>query len=1074
MYKIYKTNKVCAIYNKIQELIKDDSVFKKETILVLNSNVLEDAIKKYLATLNGVSYNLNVKKNIMKVIYDLLVENQNIKYFLENNTLLLYSGTEKFILYNILKENKIKSIKQFKSTKNRYIFASKIVILFHEYYDKFFKIIENWKQDRVLFQGKINSRYESMQKEMFKKLFKNRVNILDLHKQIENEIKDNPESIETKRLIIIGKTREVDKKILYYLQKIFKLDVHELVLEDITQYKSILIEELLPIKIENHDLGIQTEEEIDTKLFREKNFLASFKNSIIAKTSPLSLDNSFKIIESTIQKREVEILVNNILHSTQNSNLKLSDIIITCLPNEIDVYLPYIEEFLNKHDLDFDVLDSKDISKNKSVIALKKLMELFTSNRGNISNFNRKEIIDFLSNTRVMNKFNISMNELQNLITFSDIMNINFGMNDTHKENLSYDKNFLNSWEDGFNRFLTSEIFDEKYENETFQENISFQDPDSIIQLTTIIKSLYEDIIYFKGREYTIYEWAEIIEMFINKYIKLEDDDKIDEYIKTRVQYLKNFSRDFNENLHKDYMKKVKDTKVEFALFKIMFEESLEQQSSQLMNQNIGILVASSDRIEYLQKSEIHFLGADKLNSNISFDNMNLLNEYYDYANVEQKKISNLINIIFAASNKFYLYYSLGKSLNTDINRPKVIHKLINYIKDMGQEIEIETHPIENYDFEYFKERKANHLISYDTNAFNIAESLKNGNHKKFTQKRIKLRGPIPLEIKDINKAITNPYKHFYEKTLNIYIKDISHINEIKEKQEEQIIDVINFNYNLMNNFFPIHKYIKDEISEHQIIERIDRIIEHKIQRGMVPLNFKKEMIKEEFMSKFNEIKNNIEINFKEFSKMKNADIKLNKIIPINFEDETLEFKLNGKLENIYKIDNRYYYFHLEKKEYSTNTITRKIDLYIMGLILKSEVENMHSIQEIKISYETAQLSFENAYEDTEINPLGLENLLKQIAYISSYPTPIYKDLISKSLTKIKDINEFSTALKAQIKCPQKSIATTKNMEYFLTQKDITWCPYYNRFNDTNELEIDEGLEKLLKDFYNKFVKMQS
>ena len=222
----------------------------------------------------------------------------------------------------------------------------------------------------------------------------------------------------------------------------------------------------------------------------------------------------------------------------------------------MDFYLPYIEEFLNKYELDFNVLDSKDISKSKSVMALKKLMNLFISHRGTISNFNRKEIIEFLSNTKVMNKFNISTNELQHLITFSDTMNINFGMNDTHKEHLSYDKTFLNSWEDGFNRFLLSEIFNEKYENENFQENISFQDPASIIQLTTIIRSLYEDIIYFRRREYTIYEWAEIIEIFINKYIKLEDDDKIDEYINTRIQYLKNFSRDFNENLYKDYMEK--------------------------------------------------------------------------------------------------------------------------------------------------------------------------------------------------------------------------------------------------------------------------------------------------------------------------------------------------------------------------------------------------------------------------------------------------------------------------------------------------------------------------------------
>ena len=146
-----------------------------------------------------------------------------------------------------------------------------------------------------------------MQK-MFQKLFENQINIFDLYKQIENETTDMPKSIETKRLIIIGETREIDRKILYHLQKIFKLEVYELILENITSYKSSLIEELVPINIEKHNLEVQIEEEIDTKLFEEKNFLASFKNNIISENSLINIDNSFKIIEATTQKREVEIV----------------------------------------------------------------------------------------------------------------------------------------------------------------------------------------------------------------------------------------------------------------------------------------------------------------------------------------------------------------------------------------------------------------------------------------------------------------------------------------------------------------------------------------------------------------------------------------------------------------------------------------------------------------------------------------------------------------------------------------------------------------------------------------------
>ncbi|AHH10820.1 Exodeoxyribonuclease V gamma chain [Borrelia coriaceae ATCC 43381] len=602
MYKTYKTNKINKIYNKINELIRNDDIFKKETIIILKSHTLGEEIKKHLATLNKVSYNLNIKQNIMKIIYNLAMENHNIKNFLEKNNLILYSETEKFILYHILKDNKIKNIKQFKSTQNRYIFASKIINLFHKYYSEFSNLIDHWRQNKLLFEDNNKIQYESMQKEMFEKLFENQINIFDLQEKIKQEITNTKQSIETKRIIIIGKIREIDRTLLYHLQKVFDITIHELTLEDTTQIKSILIDKLVPIKIKKYNSSIQIEQESDIQLFEEKNFLASLKNNIIKNTPLLNLDNSFKIIEAKTKKREVEILVNNILHSTQNNHLRINDIVITYLPKDTDIYLPYIEKFLNKYELEFNVLDSKDISKSKSVIALKQLMKLFISHKGTINNFNRKEIIEFLSNIKVMDKFEISTNELEYLIKFSDTVNINFGMNDIHKESLSYDTNFLNSWEDGFNRFLISTIFNEKYECKNCQESISFQDSSSIIKLISIIKSLYEDIMYFKEKEHTICEWAEIIGIFIDKYIKLEDNNKIDEYIRTIIQYLKNFSQDFNANFHKDYMTKVKDIKVDFTLFKTMLEESIEQKTYQSNNQNAGILVASFDKIEYLKK----------------------------------------------------------------------------------------------------------------------------------------------------------------------------------------------------------------------------------------------------------------------------------------------------------------------------------------------------------------------------------------------------------------------------------------------------------------------------------------
>ncbi|MCD2319318.1 exodeoxyribonuclease V subunit gamma, partial [Borreliella burgdorferi] len=122
---IYKTNKVNKIYNKIKELTKKDNIFKKETLIIVKNDLLREEIKKTIAKLNGISYNLNIKKNAAKSIYEISFKNPNIKKYIEENSFSFYLETEKFILYNILKTEKLKYIKDFKSTNNRYFFASK-------------------------------------------------------------------------------------------------------------------------------------------------------------------------------------------------------------------------------------------------------------------------------------------------------------------------------------------------------------------------------------------------------------------------------------------------------------------------------------------------------------------------------------------------------------------------------------------------------------------------------------------------------------------------------------------------------------------------------------------------------------------------------------------------------------------------------------------------------------------------------------------------------------------------------------------------------------------------------------
>lgn len=676
--------------------------------------------------------------------------------------------------------------------------------------------------------------------------------------------------------------------------------MHVLIFEDLLNYESTLVKELLLTKTKINPIKYQALEKVDIELFKGENFLTSIKNNIIAKTPISTLDDSFKIIEAKNQKREVEILTNQIVHSMQKNNLKLSDIAITCLQEKFNEYLPYIEECLNKYEIEYSVLCYNNLSRGESIIALKKLMDLFISKNGTISNFSRKEVFDLLSNNKVMKKFNISTSELNYLIEFSDAMNISFGANKTHKENLNYDQNFLNSWEDGFNRFLMSEIFDEKYEEETQKESTRFQDQESIMKLITIVKSLYEDINYFKNKAYKVYEWAEIIEIFIQKYIDLEDFNTTDEYLQNKIKSFKNFPKDLNDNLYKNYLKEINEIKIEFYLFKIMLEESLEKEKYGVMYKKNGILIANYKEIEYLQKKEIHFLGFQKFNSKINYDNMNLLNEYYEHENTEKEEITALFNLIFATSEKFYLYCSFQDNLSPEINTSKTINKILEHIQKYEKNFQIEKHPNENHDPVYFKDAKENYLINYDPEAYNIAKILQNSKPIGFKQNKIKLESPIKLNLYELKNALSNPYKHFYEKTLNVKIQDIRLENEIKEKQEEQIFSVIEIIYRLIKNSTLLHEYIMGKKDDaRKAIEIIKNHIRYEIQQGSIPFNIDQKTTVNEILKKINKLKYNAAESLKKLSAMTKSKIKFCKKIKLNFQNKNIEFELK-KISRMY------------------------------------------------------------------------------------------------------------------------------------------------------------------------------
>ncbi len=511
-----------------------------------------------------------------------------------------------------------------------------------------------------------------------------------------------------------------------------------------------------------------------------------------------------------------------------------------------------------------------------------------------------------------------------------------------------------------------------------------------------------------------------------------------------------------------------------------MLEESLEKEKYGVMYKKNGILIANYKEIEYLQKKEIHFLGFQKFNSKINYDNMNLLNEYYEHENTEKEEITALFNLIFATSEKFYLYCSFQDNLSPEINTSKTINKILEHIQKYEKNFQIEKHPNENHDPVYFKDAKENYLINYDPEAYNIAKILQNSKPIGFKQNKIKLESPIKLNLYELKNALSNPYKHFYEKTLNVKIQDIRLENEIKEKQEEQIFSVIEIIYRLIKNSTLLHEYIMGKKDDaRKAIEIIKNHIRYEIQQGSIPFNIDQKTTVNEILKKINKLKYNAAKSLKKLSAMTKSKIKFCKKIKLNFQNKNIEFELKKDIENVYKVENDYFYLNFVKKDYCSipDKIKNEIDLYITGLLIKKEIQNFNSLTEVKIDLESLTAKTTICYHHKEIIIDDIENMLMQFAYISSYPTPIYQSLIIKILTKINQNNFsncFKNLIKMQIKNPSKAYFTSKAHERFLKTSEITLCDYYNRFKDTHDFKLDKNLLILIEKFYIKFVRTKN
>ena len=241
-------------------------------------------------------------------------------------------------------------------------------------------------------------------------------------------------------------------------------------------------------------------------------------------------DTSIRIDEAPSRRREVEILLNNILYIMEmNKQIEPKDIIV--LTPNVKLYAPYIKAiFGTRANFDFQILDLNSDSTNDIASAFLALIAVKDSY------WDSQTIWKLFQHPSFMRAAKLSISDLNKIKSWISQQKIYWGDNLAHREEILeqnhctskiIDKNSTGTWENGIHKILDKMILGFSgtlIDNDT---SISFEDTDLISKWTKLIHFIKEDLkTLHDGSKLTISEWTNYLKALLNSYLKADINDK--------------------------------------------------------------------------------------------------------------------------------------------------------------------------------------------------------------------------------------------------------------------------------------------------------------------------------------------------------------------------------------------------------------------------------------------------------------------------------------------------------------------------------------------------------------------
>ncbi len=183
-------------------------------------------------------------------------------------------------------------------------------------------------------------------------------------------------------------------------------------------------------------------------------------------------DTSLQIIACPSRFREVETVYNSILYNlNKDTHLKLTDIAIQ-VP-EISVYKPCIDAIFDRRPkpVAYNLVDAHAETESLYGKAMLKLLELASGR------FSRREIFDLLLNPCLMQKWNLTIENILVFAGWSEALNIFHTFDKASKVKKDYIASDMYTWKQGLIRLKLARIFSGPGDIHTEDESVGFSVP---------------------------------------------------------------------------------------------------------------------------------------------------------------------------------------------------------------------------------------------------------------------------------------------------------------------------------------------------------------------------------------------------------------------------------------------------------------------------------------------------------------------------------------------------------------------------------------------------------------------